>query len=145
MAVIFSEQRQKKDWLLKEDYDDIRDFPKGVSKEAIFCMDNYIYTIAPFMWGHVCVNVQMMLDHGINGMIAMLKQRLQDETLSGRQRDFLNTAILEWQAALRYEMRHRDYYRTLAEKESDVQQKSKYEEMAARIERVPANPATNFS
>ena len=140
----FFRTEAKRDWLLKEDYDDIRDFPKGVSKEAIFCMDNYIYTIAPFMWGHVCVNVQMMLDHGINGMIAMLKQRLQDETLSERQRDFLNTAILEWQAALRYEMRHRDYYRTLAEKESDVQQKSKYEEMAARIERVPANPATNF-
>ena len=140
----FFRTEAKKDWLLKEDYDDIRDFPKGASKEAIFCMDNYIYAIAPFMWGHVCVNVQMMLDHGINGMIAMLKQRLQDETLSERQRDFLNTAILEWQAALRYEMRHRDYYRTLAEKESDVQQKSKYEEMAARIERVPANPATNF-
>ena len=65
MAVIFFRTEAKKDWLLKEDYDDIRDFPKGVSKEAIFCMDNYIYTIAPFMWGHVCVNVQMMLDHGI--------------------------------------------------------------------------------
>ena len=49
----FFRTEAKKDWLLKEDYDDIRDFPKGVSKEAIFCMDNYIYTIAPFMWGDV--------------------------------------------------------------------------------------------
>ena len=125
-------------------YDEIRDFPKQIDEETIFCLDHYIFTLSPFMWGHVCVNVQMMLNHGINGIIALMQQRLTDPSLNARQKAFLCASIRERQAALRYEMRHKEYYRALAEAETDPAQKAKYEDISERIGRVPADPSTNF-
>lgn len=138
-------KRAKPEWLLPEDYTQLRDFPKSYPDEMIDCLELGLFSASPFMWGHVCVNVLMVLELGIEGIIRRLQERLQDETLTTYQHEFLECAILEWQAALRYEMRHRDFYLELARKEEDLQQKACYLEIAQRIGRVPAQPAEHFT
>lgn len=132
------------EWLTEQDYIELRDFPRDVSQAGRNALQNKIFSAAPFMWGHVCVNVQIVLEHGITGIIAILRKRLEDDSLSERQQDFLRCAILEWEAALRYEKRHVDYYLDMAEQACSASEKEKFLEMANRIERVPAHKAESF-
>ena len=134
----------KQDWLLEEDYSELRDFPRDIDVQTIESLNSGLFVAVPFMWGHVCVSVQMMLDLGINGILEKLRKRLEDPALTARQEDFLNAAILEWEAALRYEMRHKTFYEALAAGESNPTAKEKYLEIAERIGRVPANPPESF-
>jgi formate C-acetyltransferase len=86
----------------------------------------------------------LVLKIGITGLIKRLEERAEDDSLTQKQRDFLDAAIKQWQAALRYAQRYVAFYRELAEKESDENQRREYNEIADRMEKVPAYPAEGF-
>lgn len=131
-------------YFVEEDIQAIRDYPKSCSKELMIALEEKIFCLVPYLAGHLCVDQTYILKHGIRGMIRRLEERLQDETLVHEQSNFLLAAKIEWEAALRYEMRYSAFYKELANKETDPVLKEEYETISRNIGKVPAEPAETY-
>ena len=127
-----------------EDVEQIRVYPKGCDEKLMIALEEKLFCLVPYLAGHLCIDQTYILNNGIRGMIKRLEMRLHDETLDEEQRNFLTAAKIEWEGALRYEMRYSQFYDELAANEEDPKQKAEYEEIARNIKKVPAEPAETY-
>lgn len=131
-------------YFTEEDIKTIRDYPKQCDDALMVALEEKIFCLVPYLAGHLCIDQSFILKHGVHGMIARLRDRLQDQSLTAEQRDFLTASLIEWEAALRYELRYSKFYADLAEDENDPVLKEEYRTISHNIEKVPAGPAETF-
>lgn len=132
-------------YFTEKDREEIRNYPeKNCSAELMAALDERIFCLVPYLAGHLTVDQTYILNHGVNGMIRRLEERLKDQSLNKDQQDFLQAAIIEWKAGLHYAERYKEFYKELAEKEADPEIKQEYLDMSELIAKVPANPAETF-
>lgn len=132
-------------YFTEQDREEIRNYPKeNCSPELMAALDERIFCLVPYLAGHLTVDQTYILDHGVNGMIKRLEERLKDPSLTEEQQDFLKAAIIEWKAGLRYADRYSKFYAKKAEEETDAAKKKEFLEISRRIAKVPAEPAETF-
>ena len=131
-------------YFVEEDIQTIRNYPKTCDKELMIALEEKMFCLVPYLAGHLCVDQTYILNYGIRGMINRLEKRLEDQTLGQDQKEFLTAAKIEWEAALRYEMRYSVFYKELAEKETDPVLKEEYAQISYHIGKVPAGPAETY-
>lgn len=133
------------EYLTPEEKDIVRRYPSQCPPELMTALEEKIFIIIPVLTGHICVDQKFILKHGVIGMLARVEQRLQDTTLTVEQREFLQAVSIQWKGCLRFAQRYSEFYTKLSSETEDPVLKSEYAEIAARIKKVPANPAETFA
>lgn len=131
-------------YFIKEDIDQMRDYPKGVSENILESINESCFYLLPYEPGHTIEDIPTTLREGIQGITARIEARMQDENLTEHQRAFLKTALNEWNAVRRCIKRHVEFYEGLAKAAKDPEEKREYQEIAATLTKVPEHPATSF-
>jgi formate C-acetyltransferase len=130
--------------LLKEELETIRNYPSGCSEDLLVAMEESMFYIWAFPWGHISPGYERILKFGISGILDMLQKRLEDTSLNSNQSQFLHAAILEWNGILTLTQRYADLYLEKATKAADEDEYARYQTMHMLISKVPRNPAESF-
>ncbi len=98
--------------------------------------------------GHKVVDYEKLLEKGIHGVLAEVRERLAAVTFSdpdcAEKKSFYRACIGDLEAVIRLQERYHAEAVRLWEKETDPARKKELENMMRTLERVPANPAETF-
>lgn len=132
------------DHLTPQEYEQIQAFPRICSPELLSALEEECFYLWAWSDGHILPGYEKVLRLGGKGIMKKLEARLEDPGLTIQQREFLEAALLQWQAGLDYVDRHRVYFENLAAQAEDEEKKEYYRELAEVCARVPAEPARSF-
>ena len=132
------------DHLTQSEWQEIKDYPKGVADEALTAMEEQMFYLWSFIEGHIIPNKEKVLQQGIRGLIAEIESRLRDVGLDNEQKDFLEACLIECRGVLNYAQRHARYFAALSSTATTEEDKQYYQDLAALCEKVPAYPAESF-
>jgi pyruvate-formate lyase len=122
----------------------IREYPKGVTERVLSAMDEHIFYLWPFVQGHIIPDKSLVLKRGMLGIMGDIELRLEDDTLSEEQRDFLEASLIECSAFLTYVKRHEDFFLERVSCAANRRERDYFMKLADRCARVPAHPAASF-
>ena len=130
--------------LLESDFEKMRNFPKDTPQQTLDAMREEMFYIWPFTDGHISPGFEKLVKNGIDELLSRIDARAQDESLNDSQKEFLTCAKMQWEAVRRLEMRYADFFKKMADEETDPAKKEEYQTISDHIRRVPAGPATTF-
>jgi pyruvate formate-lyase/glycerol dehydratase family glycyl radical enzyme len=125
-------------------------FDQLVPADVAEDMDKYVFTMIleiTYGIGHFTMNHRRVLEHGLSGIIAEARGRLDSMTpdeRSGDQGLFYDAVIRSLLAAVRFAHRHAEAAERMAARASDPRRAAELEEIARVCRRVPEHPAETF-
>ncbi|MDI7246918.1 MAG: pyruvate formate lyase family protein [Bacillota bacterium] len=122
----------------------IRDYPRQCPAELLAAMREEIFYLWAWSDGHILPGYEKVLKLGVSGVIDELLSRLEDPGLDGEQREFIEAALIEWNAVLSYVDRHYRHFLELALGAADPKGREYLLDLARICTRVPRNPASSF-
>lgn len=122
-----------------------------MSQEAKDCIEAGVFTVGNYLYGgigHITVNYGEILQNGFNGIIEKTQATLDSMDACrpdyAKKKQFYQSIIISYTAAINFAHRYADLASELAEKENNSVRKTELLQIAKNCRRVPEYGATNF-
>ena len=125
----------------KDMHDFVFALPANTSRQVL--MISTCATIASYQ-GHVILDYEKVLKKGLQGMRQEVQEKLKDDSLSHKERVFLESIDIALQGVSIFARRLAERIKKEIEAEKDPERKSRLEQMYEICSRVPLEPAESF-